>query len=232
MTMLSLESVDAYYGKSHVLQDVGMTVEEGSLTVLLGRNGAGKSTLIKSVNGFVEVRSGRITYRGEDITGLAPEVIARKGIGYVPEERRIFPNLSVVENLRLGTLGVDGAHPVEEVLEEFSILSDKTDRLGRDLSGGEQQMLSIARAVVQDPDLLLVDEPSEGLMPKLRTEMLDLLAELRDRGQTILLTEQYAEEALEIADRVYILVQGEVVEEGPAGRFRDDISIVEQYVSI
>jgi branched-chain amino acid transport system ATP-binding protein len=230
--MLELEDVNAYYGKSHVLKDVSMTVEENKLTALLGRNGAGKSTLIKSIIGFVTVKSGTIGYHGEDITGLKPEAIAQRGIAYIPEKRRIFPNLTVAENLELARLAVDDPPALQEILEPFPRLEERSNQVGRTLSGGEQQMLAIARAFTQDPDLLLIDEPSEGLMPKLNDRLFELVDGCRNRGITVLLSEQDVNKTLAIADSVYVLETGAIVEHGSPDYIRGSDDIKRKYLSV
>jgi branched-chain amino acid transport system ATP-binding protein len=228
--MLDLTDVNSYYGKSHVLHDVTLSVEEGEITALLGRNGAGKSTLIKSIVGLVDVRSGSIRLRGEELTGI--EIEDRHDIGYIPEKRRVFPNLSVEENLRLAQLGVDEPREIDEIIEEFPKLQERRNAAGRTLSGGEQQMLSIARALVQDPELLLVDEPSEGLMPVLTERVFEFLSDISESGMTVLLTEQHAKKALDIADYAYIIDTGEVVEEGDPDTFEQRPELLEEYIGI
>jgi branched-chain amino acid transport system ATP-binding protein len=228
--MLNLTDVNSYYGKSHVLHDVTLSVERNAITVLLGRNGAGKSTLIKSIVGLVDVRSGSITLRGEEIT--EKEIENRHDIGYIPEKRRVFPNLSVEENLQLAQLGVDDPREIDEVIEEFPNLQERRNAAGRTLSGGEQQMLSIARALIQDPELLLVDEPSEGLMPVLTERVFEFLSEISESGMTVLLTEQHAKKALNIADYSYIIDTGEVVEEGDPDTFEQQPELLEEYIGI
>lgn len=228
--MLDLTDVNSYYGKSHVLHDVTLSVEKGDITVLLGRNGAGKSTLIKSIVGLVDVRSGSITLSGEELTEI--EIENRHDIGYIPEKRRVFPNLSVEENLRLAQLGVDEPREIDEIIAEFPNLQERRHAAGRTLSGGEQQMLSIARALIQDPQLLLVDEPSEGLMPVLTERVFEFLSEISESGMTVLLTEQHAKKALSIADYSYIIDTGEVVEEGDPETFEQQPELLEEYMGI
>jgi branched-chain amino acid transport system ATP-binding protein len=228
--MLNLTDVNSYYGKSHILHDVTLSVERGNITVLLGRNGAGKSTLIKSIVGLVDVRSGSITLRGEELTEI--EIENRHDIGYIPEKRRVFPNLSVEENLQLAQLGVDDPREIDEIIDEFPNLQERRNAAGRTLSGGEQQMLSIARALIQDPELLLVDEPSEGLMPVLTERVFEFLSEISESGMTVLLTEQHAKKALDIADYSYIIDTGEVVEEGNPDTFEQQPELLEEYMGI
>jgi branched-chain amino acid transport system ATP-binding protein len=230
--MLELKNVNGYYGKSHVLHDVSLTVREGGVTTLLGRNGAGKSTVIKSVMGLVTVQSGTITYKTEEITNSKVQNRVSQRIGYIPEKRRILPNLTVEENLRLAQLSVDDPREIEDVIERFPNLRDRFNLAGRNLSGGEQQMLAIARALIQDPEILLVDEPSEGLMPVLVERVFELLSRISDTGITVLLTEQQAENALRISDHAYIIDTGRVVDEGDPQAYLDDKSKLEQYIGI
>jgi branched-chain amino acid transport system ATP-binding protein len=230
--MIELEDLNAFYGKSHILHNVSLTAEENQITTLLGRNGAGKSTTIKSIMGLVTVRSGAITYRGENITHQEIEARSDHKIGYIPEKRRIIPNLTVEENLRLAQLGVDDALDIDEVIDQFSNLQERRNQPGRTLSGGEQQMLAIARALIQDPDLLLVDEPSEGLMPVLSEQVFEFLDEMGESGLTILLTEQQAQKALEISDYAYIIDNGNVVTEGDADSLRQQPEVLENYIGI
>jgi branched-chain amino acid transport system ATP-binding protein len=230
--MLELEGVNGYYGKSHILHDVSLTVREDGITTLLGRNGAGKSTVIKSIMGLVTVRSGTITYKGEEITNSKVESRVKQRIGYIPEKRRILPNLTVEENLRLAQLSVEDPRDVDEVIDRFPNLQERFNLPGRNLSGGEQQMLAIARALIQDPEILLVDEPSEGLMPVLVERVFELLSDISDAGITVLLTEQQAENALRISDHAYIIDTGRVVDEGGPQVYLEDKSKLERYIGI
>lgn len=232
MSDLTIQEIDAYYGKSHVLHDVSLSVEQGDTTLLLGRNGAGKSTLIKSIMGLVTVDGGSIRHRETDITGWKTEDIADRGIAYIPERRRIFPNLSVEENLRLAKLGRDSDRTIESVIERFPNLQKMLDQPGRSLSGGEQQMLTIARALIQDPSILLIDEPSEGLMPKLVKQVFELIGDLNDQELTILLSEQHAQEALDVADYGYIVQQGEIVADGSSEELQNQPELLDQYIGM
>ncbi|HXG16929.1 MAG TPA: ABC transporter ATP-binding protein, partial [Calidithermus sp.] len=190
--LLALADVHTYYGEAHILQGVSLAVPEGEVVTLIGRNGAGKTTTLRSVMGIVRPRRGRIRLRGQDITGLPPDQVARRGIAWVPEERRILPNLTVIENLRLGWLGAGarGDGRLEEVFAYFPRLRERAGHRGRHLSGGEQQMLAIARALVAAPAVMLVDEPTEGLAPLLVQQLTEILAAINRRGTTILLVEQ------------------------------------------
>jgi len=217
--MLAVEDLHVFYGESHVLQGVSLTVEAGEVCCLLGRNGAGKSTTLKSIVGFVPPRSGRITLRGVPLIGLATHRISRLGVGYVPEDRRIFPTLTVAEHLRIAVRGGNGAGPfgVEAVYRLFPRLRERAPVLGRALSGGEQQMLAIGRALVGNPRLLLLDEPSEGLGPLVVAEIRHVLAELKGAGLSTLLVEQNLPLARALGDRFVLLSKGRVVFAGRAG---------------
>lgn len=214
---LEAKNVNTYYGESHVLQDMSLEMEKGETVALLGRNGMGKSTTIKSIMGLVTPRSGKITLDGEEIAGLPSYRIARKGIAYVPEERRIFPNLSVLDNMLISIRDKNGKSKgtgdhwdLDRIYSHFPVLRDRTGQKGAFLSGGEQQMLAIARALMGNPDLLLVDEPTEGLAPIIVKEVRDVLAEIAEAGVTILLVEHNLKVALSLADRVYLMGKARV----------------------
>jgi branched-chain amino acid transport system ATP-binding protein len=234
--MLGLEDIHTFYGEAHVLHGVSLAVKPGALVTLLGRNGAGKSTTLRSIMGIVPVRRGRIMFSGHDITNLAPEDIARFGIGYVPEDRRIFPNLTVQENLRLGVLGGDGSadrpKAYSEVFRYFPVLADRLGRRGGLLSGGEQQMLAIGRAMVGRPTLMLVDEPTEGLAPLLVKNLVGALCEINKQGTTILLVEQNLEVALALSTSLYVIDQGEIRFEGTADDLRHDTAIQKRLLGV
>jgi branched-chain amino acid transport system ATP-binding protein len=224
--VLKLSDVHAYYGASHVLQGVSLEVPDGEIVALLGRNGMGKTTTLKAVMGFVRPKGGAVEFNGRSIDGLRPHEVARLGIGYVPENRRIFPGLSVRENLELGlsnaariTDALRQQH-LERVYHHFPILRDRGGMLGRNLSGGQQQMLAIARAMMGDTKLILMDEPTQGLAPALVREIRDIIRELKGMGITVLLVEQNARVALNVADRGYIMEKGAVVFAGSAGELR------------
>ena len=234
--MLALEEIHTFYGEAHVLHGVSLAVKPGAFVTLLGRNGAGKSTTLRSIMGIVPVGRGRIVFNEHHITNLAPEDIARLGIGYVPEDRRIFPNLTVQENLRLGALGGDGSadrpDAYSEVFRYFPVLADRLSRRGGLLSGGEQQMLAIGRAMVGRPTLMLVDEPTEGLAPLLVKNLVGALREINKRGTTILLVEQNLEVALALSTSLYVIDQGEIQFEGTAEDLRHDTSIQKRLLGV
>lgn len=214
--MLDIQNISTFYGETQILFDVSLSIEEGEVVSLVGRNGMGKTTTCRSILNLAEVRSGTIEYRGEDITGESTEEIAKRGIGYVPEEREIFSGLTVEENLRMA--GVDHAdgeteERIADAFDRFPKLRDLRDSKGGHLSGGEQQMLTIARALVGDNDLLLIDEPTEGLAPLIAEDVEDAIADLRGE-KTILLIEQSTQFVYNLSDRIYGIVNGEIVYEG------------------
>jgi len=210
--MLEVSEIHTYYGESHVLQGVSLAVERGQVVALLGRNGMGKTTLIRSLIGFTPPRQGRIVFRGIDITKLAPFRSVAMGMGLVPQGRRIFPSLSVLENLTVAAKGTAKAGwSLERIFALFPRLKERLSHPGNKLSGGEQQMLAIARALMTNPDLLLMDEPTEGLAPLLVREVGRVLAELKGQGLSILLVEQSLPFALKVADHVHVLSRGRIV---------------------
>ena len=236
MALLELSHVEAYYDDSHILFDLSLTVEVGEVVCLLGRNGAGKTTTARSIVGLTPPRAGRITLRGHDLVGLPPYRIARLGIGFVPEDRRVFPNLTVYENLEVArrTWG-DGAArtwTVERVFDLFPILAQRQRQLGATLSGGEQQMLTIARTLMGDPAVLLLDEPSEGLAPLVVESLRQQLAQLKRNGLTIVLAEQNVRFVSELGDRVYILEKGMVRYEGSMAAFLADEPVRQAYLAV
>jgi urea transport system ATP-binding protein len=216
--MLHVENVNQYYGGSHILRNVNLTVREGACTVLLGRNGVGKSTLLKTIMGLVASRSGAVQFAGDDLTGLAPYQRVRRGIGYVPQGREIFNRLSVEENLLMGLAPVNGSGArkiPESIFEMFPVLKQMLKRRGGDLSGGQQQQLAIARALLSDPKLIILDEPTEGIQPSIIKDIGKVIRLLRERGDiAILLCEQYFDFAHELADKFVVLSRGEVVASG------------------
>lgn len=213
--MLEVEGLHAYYGKSHILQGVSLCVGKGEIISLLGRNGAGRSTTIRAIMGHV-LPVGVIRFQGARIDGLRPHEIARRGLGYVPEDREIFPGLTVRENLLLGMKGArpQGRWSLDEVFEFFPLLRDRADAAGEVLSGGEQQMLTICRTLMGDPDLIMIDEPTEGLAPMLVDRVRGLLERIAQRGVAVLLVEQKLTIALAISHRLYVMGQGRIVFEG------------------
>ena len=238
MTLLALEDLHAYYGEAHILQGVSLTVGAGEVVTLIGRNGAGKTTTLKSIMGLVPPRGGRITFDGLTLTKLPTHEVARAGIAYVPEERRILPNLSVAENLRLGMLSAPRAAKgenggvMEEVLTYFPRLRERYEQKGKSLSGGEQQMLAIARGLVAHPKLMLVDEPTEGLSPLLVESLTEILGEINRRGTTILLVEQMLEVALALSHRLYVMDQGRIQFEGTPDALRADPEIQQRFLGV
>jgi branched-chain amino acid transport system ATP-binding protein len=233
MALLELDGVHGYYGLAHVLQGVSLAVRPGELVALLGRNGAGKTTTVKAIMGMVAVRAGRIRCGGRDVVGLPTEVVARCGIGYVPEDRRMFPGLTARENFRLAALGAGlPASAQSRALEVFPQLEDHLDREAARLSGGQQQMVAVGRALICGTRLLLVDEVTQGLAPGLASDMARTLRRLADDGLGVLLVEQNSQLALEIADRVYVIDQGVVVASGDSARMSADATWMEQYLKL
>ena len=234
--MLRVEGVDAYYGLSHVLQGVSLTVEPGEAVALLGRNGAGKTTTLKTIMAVVRARRGRVTWNGDDITGLPPHRIVQAGIGYVPEERRIFPNLSVYENLKMARLTTDRGRHMDEyvarVLELFPPLADRLSNKGKNLSGGEQQMLTMARSLGTSPKLLLIDEPTEGLMPAFVETIGRTITEIQRQGVAVLLVEQNTRLALSATQRAYLIEKGLIKHEARSSELRDDAALRLRYLGV
>lgn len=234
--MLEVADLNAWYGPSHVLHGVSLGLNEGEILALIGRNGAGKTTTIRSVMGLMPRAEGRVRFDGHDLLGLPAHARFGLGLAYVPEERRIVPGLTVRENLQLGLVGrragdADG-RALDEILGTFPRLGERLDQEGVTLSGGEQQMLAIARALMARPKMILLDEPSEGIMPVLVEEMGDLFRRLRDDGMSMLLVEQNVEWALNLADRAVILDQGEIVYAAGAADLRNDRVIQERYCAV
>jgi branched-chain amino acid transport system ATP-binding protein len=234
--MLQVEGVDAYYGLSHVLQGVSLTVGAGEAVALLGRNGAGKTTTLKTIMGVVRAQRGRITWNGADITGLPPHRIVQLGIGYVPEERRIFPNLTVRENLKMARLTVDGGRHMDDYLDRvftlFPPLAQRLTNKGRNLSGGEQQMLTMARSLGTEPKLLLIDEPTEGLMPAFVETIGRTIVEIQRQGLAVLLVEQNTRLALSATQRAYLIEKGVIRHEAPSAELRDDAAVRLRYLGV
>jgi branched-chain amino acid transport system ATP-binding protein len=233
-SLLTVDDIHTAYGLSRVLFGISLEVEAGECVCLLGRNGVGKSTTMRSIMGLTPPSSGRVTWKDRDITGWAPHQIARAGIGFVPEDRRIFAELSVWENLAVAARagGRTGHWTIETVYELFPVLRELCNRQGGFLSGGEQQMLTIARTLMGNPELLLLDEPSEGLAPLVVETLRVNIGELRDQGLTILLAEQGVEFSLSLADRVYVLEKGEVRHAGPAAELREDAALRERLMAL
>ena len=232
--LLELEVVNGFYGRAHVLYDVSLKLHPGEVVVLLGRNGAGKSTTFKSVIGLVTVR-GAVRFAGRDVAGLGPHRIARLGVGYVPEDRQVFPHLTVAENLDIGARpGPRGTArwTVARLLEVFPPLVRLMGRLGGTLSGGEQQLATIARTLMGNPEVLLLDEPSEGLAPVLVKTLAALVEQLRAEGTSVLLSEQNVHFSLRVADRAYIIDSGQIRYEGTAQTLRSEPEIMKRYLAV
>ena len=232
--LLAIDEIHTYYGEAHVLQGVSIDVREGECVTLIGRNGAGKTTTLRSVMGIVPPARGRVMLRGTDVSRLPTHVIAQRGIAWIPEERRVLPNLTVTENLRLGLLGSGpkDAKAMDQVFEYFPRLRERADQRGRFLSGGEQQMLAIGRALIAKPSVMLVDEPTEGLAPILVQSLTDILATINRSGTTILLVEQTLEVALALAHRVYVMDQGRIQFAGTPDELKRDPTIQQRFLEI
>jgi branched-chain amino acid transport system ATP-binding protein len=235
MSLLAVEDLHTYYGEAHILQGVSLRLEDGEAVTLIGRNGAGKTTTLRSIMGIARVSRGRVLLRGQDISRWPPHEIARRGVAWVPEERRVLPNLTVVDNLRLGLLGArrgDGDAALAEVFEYFPRLRERAAQRGRFLSGGEQQMLAIARGLVARPAVMLVDEPTEGLAPLVVRDLTDILARINRRGTALLLVEQTLEVALALSHRLYVMDQGRIQFEGTPQALRADPTIQQRFLEV
>ncbi len=234
--MLEVANLNAWYGRSHVLQGVGFNVREGEAVCLLGRNGAGKTTTLRTIMGLVSKRTGQAKFQGADVLGEPTHRRLAIGLAYVPEERRIVPGLSVQENLRLGLVASPNrtreSEMVDRIAETFPRLRERLKQAADTLSGGEQQMLAIARAMVAEPRMIMLDEPSEGIMPILVAEMFELFERLKRQGMTILIVEQNVERALQLADRAYVMDQGVIVHSGEAKDLLADEEIQERYCAV
>jgi len=235
--MLTLSDVHTYYGKSHILHGISLEVQPGEVVGLLGRNGVGKSTTLKTVMGLVQPSEGRVSFEGRDITGLAPHRVAHLGIAWVPEDRRVFRLLSVIENLRTGLdrPGLGEARRtmlLDKVFESFPILQERRHQAGGTLSGGEQQMLAIARAMMLEPKIILLDEPTEGLMPRMVGQIRQIIDVLRQEGVAILLVEQNVPMTLDVSSRVYIMEKGAVRHHGTAAELRANDAVIHQYLGV
>ena len=234
--ILQVEGIHTYYGISHIIQGLSLEIERNEVVCLIGRNGAGKTTTLRSIMGLTPPRQGRIIFAGQDITGKSPFAIVRMGVGYVPEDRRIFPELTVKDNLEIAIRterqnGGANGWTVERVHEYFPKLKEIEDRLGSEMSGGEQQMLAIARSLMGNPELILVDEPSQGLAPIIVESMMELLKRLKEE-MTILLVEQNAMLALEVSERGYVIDKGRILYEGSADDLRENKEVHERYLAV
>lgn len=232
--MLQLENMHTFYGKSHIIQGVSFEVHKKECMALLGRNGAGKTTTLRSIIGLVPPRSGRILFNGRNLHGLKPFGISRLGIGYVPEDRQIFHSLTVLENLSISIQKkrTEGQWGFDRVFEFFPRLAERRNNRGNQLSGGEQQMLSIARALMTNPDLLLLDEPTEGLAPLIVEKLLEVVQSLKQSGLTIILVEQDVQATREVADRYCILQQGMLVHQSQHSEFWSKPELQEIYLGV
>jgi branched-chain amino acid transport system ATP-binding protein len=235
--MLTVEAIHTYYGKSHILHGVSLEVSPGEVVGLLGRNGVGKSTTLKTIMGLLHPTEGRIVFEGQPITRTPSHRLARLGIAYVPEDRRIFRLLSVLENLRTG-LDRNGVSEerkkalLEKVYQYFPILAERRYQAGGTLSGGEQQMLAIARAMMLEPKIILLDEPTEGLMPRMVAQIREIIALLHGEGVAILLVEQNVPLTLQVSNRIYIMEKGVVRHQAAAAALRSDDSVIHQYLGV
>jgi len=229
--MLELDEINTYYGNAHILHDLSADIKEGEIVGLIGRNGAGKTTTLKSIIGLQPPRTGTITFEGKRIDGKDPEDISRRGVGYISEDRNIFSNLTVRENLLLGLRSGQDAE-FDLVFEYFPRLKERVGQQAGTLSGGEQQMLAIARTIASDPDLLLIDEPTEGLMPTLVNKISEIVEQLNEDGYTIFIVEQNVDLVLDTADRVYILSQGTRRFAGTSEELREREEIMEKHLTV
>lgn len=232
MTVLELDEIDTYYGNSHVLHDVSLELSEGEVVALLGRNGAGKTTTMRSIMGVTPPRDGTVRFDGTDLDGLTPDEINDLGINLVPEDRRVFPTLTVQENLTLAHKLADDPRPVEDMYELFPVLDPLRSNQGENLSGGEQQMLAVARALIQQPKLLLLDEPTEGLAPVIVDDLQEMLHDVVSEDVTMLLSEQNVNFAFDLATRGYIIDTGEIVYEGSIEELRQRDDLLERYLAV
>ena len=235
--LLRVEEIHTYYGKSHILHGVSLDVGRGEVVGLLGRNGVGKSTTLKAIAGIVHPSAGKVVYEGRQITNLPPHRLARLGIGYVPEDRRIFPQLTVTENLRTGLdrHGVTAARKKElldKIYGYFPVLAERRSQFGGTLSGGEQQMLAIARAMMLEPKIILLDEPTEGLMPRMVSQIRDIIDVLHRDRVAVLLVEQNVPLTLDAGQRIYIIEKGVVRHHAPAAELRADDAPIHRYMGV
>ena len=232
--MLKLDNISAYYGNINALSNINLEVEQGEIVSLLGANGAGKSSTLKVISGLLEPRDGDVYFRDDKITGMEPEKIVDHGIIHIPEGRQIFPTLTVAENLKIGAYRIrkstNWRNKLDDIFEYFPVLSDRKEQQGGTLSGGEQQMLAIARGLMAEPELLMLDEPSLGLAPLIVKDIFKIIKKINSEGVTILLVEQNANMALKIANRAYILETGEIVHSGKAEDLASDEKVKEAYL--
>ncbi|MGM0900935.1 MAG: ABC transporter ATP-binding protein [Bacillota bacterium] len=231
--MLKVSGINASYGKIQVLKNISLEVEEGSIVTILGANGAGKTTTMKSISGLLKPQEGKIEFLGEDVTGLRPDQLLKKGIALVPEGRQILAGMTVLENLEMGAYhrkDNDIGQDLEKMFARFPILKEREKQLGGTLSGGQQQMLAIARAIMSRPKLLLLDEPSMGLAPLVVADIFKIIKEINQTGTTVLLVEQNARQALKVSDYGYVLETGKMIADGKSTDLLNDPRIMEAYL--
>jgi branched-chain amino acid transport system ATP-binding protein len=235
-SLLSVRGIHTYYGDSYVLQGLSLELAQGAIVAILGRNGMGKTTLVRSIAGLTPPRQGEILFRGESLRGRAPYAIAQSGIALVPQGRRIFRSLTVRENLELPTSGLArpraGQWNIGQVLKEFPQLAERLHHGGGELSGGEQQMLAVGRALMANPDLILMDEPSEGLSPKLVQQVGEIMRKLRQRGHAVLLVEQNFALAMSVADHLYVVSAGQFVFQGAPAELERAPEVMSQHLGV
>ncbi|HUG59753.1 MAG TPA: ABC transporter ATP-binding protein [Candidimonas sp.] len=232
MSLLEVDKINSYYGDSHILFDVSMRVEENEVVALLGRNGAGKSTTLKSLMGMVQPKSGIIRHNGTEVQRLLPYQLAKRGIQLVPEERRIFGQITVQENLQLAAMTAEQPRSLEAIYEIFPRLAERKRNRGKQLSGGEQQMLAIARAMIRNANIILLDEPFEGLAPLIVRDLIEVCRNLAESGHTVVIVEQNVRAALSLANRCYIINNGHMVYEGTPEELHKDNTIIEKYLGV
>jgi branched-chain amino acid transport system ATP-binding protein len=230
--LLSINDIHVYYGKSYILQGVSLEVNEGEIVALLGRNGVGKTTTLRTIMGLTKPTSGKTFLKGIDTTPLPSFKIARLGIGFVPQGRRLFPELSVLENLKAGMRNKSDTAVLDDIFTLFPTLKSRLNQKARTLSGGEQQMLSISRALATKPDILLLDEPTTGLMPALVSKLEEVIKELNEKGMTILLVEEKIPFALSLADRAYIMDKGRIEYSGKVEELREEEETLSRYLGV
>jgi branched-chain amino acid transport system ATP-binding protein len=231
--MLKVSGINAFYGRIQVLKNIALEVKEGSIVTILGANGAGKTTTMKTVSGLLKPKEGKVEFLGENVTGLRPDQLLRKGIALVPEGRQILAGMTVLENLEMGAYHRNDKEidqDLEKMFDRFPILKEREKQLGGTLSGGQQQMLAIARAIMSRPKLLLLDEPSMGLAPLIVADIFKIIKEINETGTTVLLVEQNARQALKISDYGYVLETGKIIADGKAQELLNDPRIMEAYL--
>lgn len=234
MSLLQVRELHAYYGKSHILQGVDLSVASSEIVALLGRNGVGRSTTLKALMGIVPPVSGSVRLEGRELTGLESHKIACAGLGYVPENRDIFPSLTVRQNLVMGlkSMNARGRWDLEELLDFFPLLREREDSKGANLSGGEQQMLTICRSLLGDPKVILIDEPTEGLAPLIVRKLVELFLEIKRRGVSVLVVEQKLAIALEVSERIYVMGHGRIVWEGTPLQLKENPQVRSEWLEV